>query len=991
MRGPLLEAGASGKWTVGTVLLFCVAVIMSTIDAKITVHLVPHTHDDIGWLKTVDEYQYGLNLTIQPADVNELISSVVGGLLENPDRRFTYVEIGFFSRWWNQQTNATQDLVRGLVGEKRLQFANGGWCMHDEAATHFIDMIDQTTLGHRFLKREVNAVPKVGWQVDPFGHSATQAALLSARAGFLGTYHARIDYQDYQYRAPRQEREFWWRASPSMPDAVVFGEVLLDTTYCAPDGFNWDITAVVPDILTDAKTHMINDNPKSDQYNVPEVLARFVSQATYDASITRGENIMWTMGCDFNYLAGSLWFNNLDRLIKLVNSDGRFEAKYSTPYDYTLAKLAENVTYVEMPGDFFPYADGPHQFWTGYFTSRAALKRYIRQLSSHWTAARQLEAYGGVPSGEVPIISDALGIAQHHDAVAGTAKQHVAFDYAKRLHEGYTDDMLRLQAAVNNIFDARVSVSHCPLSNESVCPSTAGLSTGSNVSVLVWNSNAHTVTSMLIEIPVPVANVAASGQHVAAYHVHAASAGVTNYAQTNAEAMPFVLAVQLANVTRAGYTTLELHAVASKPKPQVPANDDDDATVTLRTSELVVVFSTVTGRLVSISKPAQFLTVNITQDWCTINSNVGDAISSQAGGAYIFRPETNASCVSVVNSSSASTLVVVSNTPNYFVVEQQFDYITQRFIGHDDVVELEFTVNGIPIADGWGKELVARFQTSIHNTDSQGRTVVYTDSNGREMMKRVQDFRVDWPLQQTEPVAGNYYPVDALMFINDSVAQLNIFNDAGMGGGSIHEGEMYLTVHRRLLKDDSRGVSEPLNETESITSYASCSALDQFFFCGQHYGAPLIVRGRLTLSLLSTAPAEVPAMRRTREQQDEKYFAPLVLFSNTPLVSSVSSGASLLQQDLSSSLQLITAQLIDTETLLIRLAHRYAVDEDPHYAAPVIVDLTSLLSLPATVSVSSFDEYSLMATELLHENAVSTTIGPMDVKTFVAHLSVKGR
>lgn len=52
--------------------------------------------------------------------------------------------------------------------------------MHDEATVHYIDMIDQTTLGHRMIKKQFNKVPRIGWQIDPFGHSAVQAYLLGA-------------------------------------------------------------------------------------------------------------------------------------------------------------------------------------------------------------------------------------------------------------------------------------------------------------------------------------------------------------------------------------------------------------------------------------------------------------------------------------------------------------------------------------------------------------------------------------------------------------------------------------------------------------------------------------------------------------------------------------------------------------------------------------------------------------------------------------------
>ena len=37
---------------------------------------------------------------------------------------------------------------------------------HDEANPDYISMIDQTTLGHRFILDEFNATPKTTWQAS---------------------------------------------------------------------------------------------------------------------------------------------------------------------------------------------------------------------------------------------------------------------------------------------------------------------------------------------------------------------------------------------------------------------------------------------------------------------------------------------------------------------------------------------------------------------------------------------------------------------------------------------------------------------------------------------------------------------------------------------------------------------------------------------------------------------------------------------------------
>jgi hypothetical protein len=260
-------------------------------DPKVlNVHIVPHTHDDVGWLKTVDQYYFGLNNSIQHASVHDILDSVVASLLDNPSRTFTYVEQKFFSMWWERQNEAVKETVHTLIKDKQLFFVNGGWCMHDEATTHFMGMIDQTTLGHSFLKKELGVVPTVGWQLDPFGHSATQASLMTSKAGFDALYFGRIDYQDLELRQLTKECEGLWNSSRSGNYSTVFWGLTgsYGGNYGAPPGSCFDILCQDPSYIVEKnKTELVKS------------VSDFLRNVRIQSDRTKGNHIMLTMGGDF--------------------------------------------------------------------------------------------------------------------------------------------------------------------------------------------------------------------------------------------------------------------------------------------------------------------------------------------------------------------------------------------------------------------------------------------------------------------------------------------------------------------------------------------------------------------------------------------------------------------------------------------------------------------------------------------------------------------
>jgi len=109
------------------------------------------------------------------------------------------------------------DNTRNVQILGQLEFISGGWSMNDEADTHYSAIIDQLTLGHRWLNRTFGecGIPRIGWQIDPFGHSREQASIF-AEMGFDGMFLGRIDYQDKLLRERTRTMEFIWKASPSL-------------------------------------------------------------------------------------------------------------------------------------------------------------------------------------------------------------------------------------------------------------------------------------------------------------------------------------------------------------------------------------------------------------------------------------------------------------------------------------------------------------------------------------------------------------------------------------------------------------------------------------------------------------------------------------------------------------------------------------------------------------------------------------------------------
>lgn len=815
-----------------------------TPERKLRVFVMPHSHNDPGWIKTLDQYYHD--------QTRHILDHMVEKLPLDERRKFIWAEMSYLSMWWEKQPETVREKVRRLVERGQLEIVTGGWVMTDEANTHYFAMLEQMMEGHEWLKLNVGVKPNNGWANDPFGLSPTLAYLLK-RMGLENMVIQRVHYSIKKHLSKERSLEFRWRQDwdPGTTTEIL-AHLMPFYSYdvphtCGPDPkvcCQFDFGRLPGSGIT--CPWRVPPQPIND-HNVHTRAMLLLDQYRRKAQLYRTNTLLVPLGDDFRYARAEEWdqqFTNYQRLFDHMNSQGdlHVEAQFGTLADYFRAVreeaeggaggTEEQPFFPSLSGDFFTYADRDDHYWSGYYTSRPFYKSMDRLLEGYLRGAEVIfslalasqSASGNTPPAGMaePLMARLvaarrnLALFQHHDGITGTAKDHVVTDYALRLVKSVDDCQHIIQQSAHYLlsidqraYKASPETVYYELGEkftEHTQPPSRmvlGLQEGVVVTAVVYNSVPHRRVQLLTirtsspyvqivgpnDVPLPCQidpvllkwGEAASTMYDVTFLVDVPGLSLASY---NIHAMnPDKLKKDLVTY---GHVLVSGHNTPAFPSVFSVEEVKGDEAIVLEGGQLTATFGS-HGLLQSVVSQGRQMNVKLEF------IKYGVKKHRETSGAYLFLPDKEAE---VVPGSGDGVIVVKGPLRSSLTTQHKYVLHTVYLANSPGVDGLSLEVhNVVDVTPERNMELGMRLSSDVENGDT-----FYTDLNGFQMIKRVRYNKL--------PLQGNYYPVASQAFIQDQQSRLSLLSAQPVGGSSLKAGQLEVMMDRRLSQDDNRGLGQ---------------------------------------------------------------------------------------------------------------------------------------------------------------------------------------
>uniref|UniRef100_A0A3Q3M1G7 Alpha-mannosidase n=1 Tax=Mastacembelus armatus TaxID=205130 RepID=A0A3Q3M1G7_9TELE len=794
--------------------------------------LVPHSHNDPGWVKTFDSYYQD--------QTKHILNNMLLKLSEDHRRKMIWAEISYFSKWWNEIDKQKREMVKRLVEAGQLELVTGGWVMADEANSHYFAMLDQLIEGHQWLQKHLGVKPRSGWAVDPFGHSPSMTYLLKG-AGLSNMVIQRIHYAVKKHFSQQQTLEFLWRQSwDSSPHNDITCHMMPFYSYDVPHTCGPN-----PAVCCQFDFHRlpgrrvfcpwrIPPQPITEQ-NIKERALLLLDQYRQKSRLFRSPVLLVPLGDDFRYVESSEWdaqFSNYQKLFDYFNQhpELHIKARFGTLSDYFEAlhrhQKATGMNLPTLRGDFFTYADRDDHYWSGYFTSRPFYKRLDRALEATLRATEilfsltlaEMRRFRGdsrlVPDYPAPehfrgLVAGrrSLALFQHHDAVTGTARDPVMVDYGTRLFHAILSLRHVLQSSAHWLLLVDKTQYHHDQSKpflqmddvfsaHDALPQKTPLTLSHEPRSLIIFNPTEQLRSSVINIVVdsPDAHVVdAETGHTLAAQISAVWVEPSR-ASTEAFQLSFVaqlppLSLVVYHVTKAsvGSTHRARYTFRHHGNPLTIHAEQFDVSH-LKGPEASLRLQSGLVRQVQV----QFL-------WYGTRTGM----NQDKSGAYLFLPGEEGPY-----SFSEPPLVRVSRGPVFSDITSCFQHFTHtvRLYHLDGYVGKSLEIsNTVDIRSEVNRELVMRFVTDVANGNR-----FYTDLNGFQMQQRRTLPKL--------PLQANFYPMTSASFLQDSSSRLSLLSAQSQAAAALRPGELEVVLDRRLQQDDNRGLGQGVTDNKLTRS-----------------------------------------------------------------------------------------------------------------------------------------------------------------------------